>query len=113
MRTRSWISDQSVTLLELIVAACTPARSAAATWLRISASSGDTITVGPWPAARSSLAEMKYTADLPHPVRCTTSARLRCTTSASMAVHWSSRKRGLRSGQLFEDRLGLLAGRRT
>src|SRR4051812_14233243 len=35
---------------------------------------------------------MKYTADLPHPVRCTTSARRRCTTSASIAVHWSSRR---------------------
>ena len=35
---------------------------------------------------------MKYTADLPQPVRCTTRARRRCTTSASMAVHWSSRR---------------------
>ena len=72
------------------VAACTPARSAAATWFRIRASNGETMTVGPCPAARRSLAEMKYTADLPHPVRCTTRARRRCTTSASMAVHWSS-----------------------
>src|SRR5262249_12551312 len=30
-------------------------------------------------------------ADLPHPVRCTTSARLRCETSALIAVHWSGR----------------------
>src|SRR5690606_40553798 len=43
---RSWIADHSVTLPELIVAAWTPARSAAATWLRIRASSGETITVG-------------------------------------------------------------------
>ena len=69
------------------MAATTPARSAAATWLRINASSGDTITVGPRPCARNSFAAMKYTADLPKPVRCTTSARRRCTTSASMAVH--------------------------
>ena len=76
-RTRSWISSQSVTLLELMVAAWTPARSAAATWLRISASNGDTMTVAPRPASRSSFAAMKYTADLPQPVRCTTSARRR------------------------------------
>jgi hypothetical protein len=37
---------------ELIVAACTPARTAASIWLRINASSGETITVGPLPSAR-------------------------------------------------------------
>ena len=37
-------------LVELIVTALIPARSAAAIWLRISASSGETITVGPAPA---------------------------------------------------------------
>ncbi len=42
-----------------MVAARTPARSAEATWLRISASRGDTMTVGPSPACRSSLAAMK------------------------------------------------------
>ncbi len=36
-------------LVELIVTARIPARSAAAIWLRISASSGETITVGPAP----------------------------------------------------------------
>ena len=36
-------------LVELIVTARMPARSAAAIWLRISASSGETITVGPAP----------------------------------------------------------------
>src|SRR5215203_3216966 len=86
------MASHSVTLPELIVAARTPARSAAATWLRISASSGDTMTVAPRPLSRSSLAAMKYTADLPQPVRCTTRACRRCTTRASIAVHWSSRK---------------------
>jgi hypothetical protein len=40
-------------LAELTVTARMPARSAASIWLRIRASSGDTITVGPAPAARS------------------------------------------------------------
>ena len=44
---------------ELIVRARIPARSAAATWLRISASSGDTITVGPAPRERSSAVATK------------------------------------------------------
>ena len=70
-----------------------PARAAASTWFRISASSGDTITVGPAPAARSSAVATKYTADLPHPVRCTTSARRFSATRARIAVHWSSRSR--------------------
>ena len=52
-----------------------PARAAASIWFRISASSGDTITVGPAPRARNSAVARKYTADLPHPVRCTTRAR--------------------------------------
>jgi hypothetical protein len=76
-----------------MVSARTPARAAASTWLRINASSGDTMTVGPAPPARSSAVATKYTADLPHPVRCTTSARRRSRTSASIAVHWSSRSR--------------------
>ncbi len=38
---------------ELIVRAVMP-RAAAATWFRIRASSGETITVGPLPRARSS-----------------------------------------------------------
>ena len=49
-----WVSSQSSRLVELIVTARMPARSAAAIWLRISASSGETITVGPDPASRSS-----------------------------------------------------------
>src|SRR5580693_8621509 len=57
----------------------------------MSASSGDTITVGPAPRARSSAVATKYTADFPHPVRCTTSARRRAATRALIAVHWSSR----------------------
>src|SRR5262245_17603095 len=70
-----------------------PARAAASTWLRISASSGETMTVGPAPLARSSAVATKYTADLPQPVRCTTSARRRSATRARIAVHWSSRSR--------------------
>jgi hypothetical protein len=41
-------------LAEFIVTARMPARSAAATWSRIRASNGDTMIVGPAPAARSS-----------------------------------------------------------
>ena len=52
---------------EFTVTARTPARAAASIWLRISASSGETITVGPAPAARSNAVATKYTADLPHP----------------------------------------------
>ncbi len=36
-----------------------PARSAASIWLRINASSGDTMTVAPAPCARSSAVAMK------------------------------------------------------
>ena len=49
----SWIGCHCSMLVELIVTALIPARSAAAIWLRISASSGETITVGPAPADRS------------------------------------------------------------
>src|SRR5580658_2880792 len=59
----------------------------------MSASSGETMIDGPAPLARSSAVAAKYTADLPHPVRCTTSARTRSATSARIAVHWSSRSR--------------------
>src|SRR5258708_24950437 len=69
-----------------------PARAAASIWLRMSASSGETMTDGPQPRARSSAVAVKYTADLPHPVRCTTSARLRSETRARIAVHWASRR---------------------
>ena len=47
------------TLVELMVPARMPARAAASTWLRISASSGQTITVGPAPRARSSAVATK------------------------------------------------------
>jgi len=63
-----------------------PARDAAATWSRMSASSGETSSVGPVPRRRSSAVETKYTADLPHPVRCTTSARCPCSTRAATAT---------------------------
>ncbi|SCG02279.1 hypothetical protein GA0115255_117044 [Streptomyces sp. Ncost-T6T-2b] len=52
--TSAWTLSHSSVLDELIVRALIPARAAAATWLRISASSGETITVGPLPCARSS-----------------------------------------------------------
>ena len=47
------------TLDELIVRPRMPARAAAATWLRMRASSGETMTVGPHPAARSSAVATK------------------------------------------------------
>ena len=47
------ISFHSSRLAELIVRARMPARAAASTWLRISASSGETITVGPAGAHRA------------------------------------------------------------
>ena len=77
-------------LAELMATARTPARAAAATWSRIRASSGDTISVGPAPRRRSSRLETKYTADLPQPVRCTTRARRPPSTRASIASNWPS-----------------------
>ena len=53
-RIASWIGSQLSMLVELIVTARIPARSAAAIWLRISASSGETMTVGPAPCSRRS-----------------------------------------------------------
>ena len=85
-------SDHSCAFAELMATARTPARAAAATWSRMSASSGETRMVGPAPRRRSSSVATKYTADLPHPVRCTTSARRRWSTSVSMASYWPSRK---------------------
>jgi hypothetical protein len=49
----AWTSSQSSTLAELMVRARIPAACAAAIWLRISASRGDTMTVGPAPRSRS------------------------------------------------------------
>jgi hypothetical protein len=43
--------------------------------------------VGPMSRARSNAVVTKYTADLPQPVRCTTSARRRSRARAWMAVH--------------------------
>jgi hypothetical protein len=67
--------SHSSAFAELMVRTWIPARAAASTWLRISAGSGETITVGPLPRSRSMPVAAKYTADLPQPVRCTTSAR--------------------------------------
>ncbi len=53
----TWV--QSSTLSELIVAARTPMRSAAAIWLRISASNGEISSAGPLPPSRSSFVAMK------------------------------------------------------
>lgn len=88
----SWIWSHSVTFAELMVAARTPARPAAAIWSRMSASSGEMMMVGPEPRARSREVATKYTADFPHPVRCTTRARRCSATRAWIAVHWSSRR---------------------
>lgn len=84
----AWVSPHSCAFAELIDTARTPARAAAATWSRIRASSGDTRTVGPPPRRRSRRVARKYTADLPHPVRCTTRARCRCSTRAEIASSW-------------------------
>jgi hypothetical protein len=56
---RSRTSSHASRLVELIVSALMPSRSAAAIWLRISASSGDTISAGPAPRSRSSAAARK------------------------------------------------------
>ncbi len=86
-------SRHSCAFVELIATARTPARWAAAIWSRMRARRGETSTVGPAPRRRSSSVATKYTADLPHPVRCTTSARRRPSTSASIASNcpsWNS-----------------------
>ena len=92
-RTSVITSSQSSTLVELTVAARSPARAAAAIWSRISASSGETTRVGPPPASRSAAVAAQYTADLPQPVAWTTSTRRRWSTSSSTAVSWSGRGR--------------------
>ena len=76
---------------EFNVAARKPARAAAATWSRISESSGDTTRVGPAPSARRIAVAAQYTADLPHPVAWTTSTRDAGCTGAATAVSWSAR----------------------
>ena len=52
-------SSHASRLVELIVCARMPSRSAAAIWLRISASSGETMSAGPAPRARSIAVAMK------------------------------------------------------
>ena len=52
-------SSHASRLVELIVCARMPSRSAAAIWLRISASSGETISAGPAPCSRSSAVATK------------------------------------------------------
>ena len=52
-------SSHSVMFAELSVRATTPARAAAATWSRMSASNGEMMREGPRPACRMSLAAMK------------------------------------------------------
>ena len=52
-------SSHASRLVELIVCARIPSRSAAAIWLRISASSGETISAGPAPCSRSSAVARK------------------------------------------------------
>jgi hypothetical protein len=76
-----------------MVPARSPAREAAVIWSRISASSGDTTSVGPLPRSRRDVVAAQYTADFPQPVACTTNTRFRCSTSSSTARTWSSRGR--------------------
>ena len=52
-------SSHASRLVELTVSARMPSRSAAAIWLRISASSGETISAGPAPRSRSSAVARK------------------------------------------------------
>ena len=82
---------QSSTLALLSVTARSPERSAAATWSRMRASSGEMTSVGPLPCARRRPEAIQYTADLPQPVRWITTTLRRSATNASMAAHWSSR----------------------
>ncbi len=51
-RTSASTEPHSSTLVELTVAALSPARPAAVIWSRIRASSGETTSVGPAPASR-------------------------------------------------------------
>ena len=59
LASRASTSRHSSTLSELIVAARTPMRSAAAIWLRISDSNGEINSAGPLPASRSNFTAMK------------------------------------------------------
>mgnify|MGYP003081840403 CR=1 FL=1 len=57
--TCSRMRSHSVTFAEFTMAARTPARDAAATWSRMSESSGEMMSAGPVPRARRSSEEMK------------------------------------------------------
>ncbi len=59
VRSASRTSSHSVALDEFMVTARIPARSAAPIWSRISASSGETMSVGPAPSARRSIVVTK------------------------------------------------------
>src|SRR5580692_7467837 len=78
-------------LAEFTVRALSPARPAASIWLRIRARSGEMMIVGPMSRARSSAVVTKYTADLPHPVRGTASARRQRSASSRRAGSETSR----------------------
>ena len=65
------------------------------------------MTVGPAPPARSNAVATKYTADLPHPVRCTTSARRRCDDQRVDRRPLVVAQRAPRPGQRRERGLGL------
>ena len=74
-------------LVEFTVAALRPARSAALTWSRIRASKGDTTKVGPAPVLRIEYVAAQYTADLPHPVACTTNTlEAGCSTACTAST---------------------------
>ena len=55
----AYVASQSPVFAEFTVTARTPARAAASIWLRISARSGETMTVGPAPPARSNAVATK------------------------------------------------------
>ena len=67
-----------------------PARSAAATWSRISDNNGDTTRVARRPAAPDGRGG-RVDARLAHPVACTTRTRAVGSHKAATAVSWSSR----------------------
>ena len=86
-------------LSELIVSALTSKRLVISIWLRIKASRGDMSRTGPLPRRRRSLAAMKYTKLLPHPVFWTSSSFLRPppSTKKRMVSSWSGRNAALGS----------------
>lgn len=87
------MGSHSSRLVLLTVAARSPERCAADTWSRISASSGETTSVGPAPVDRMADVAAQYTADLPQPVACTTSTLAAGWMMACTASTWSARHR--------------------